>query len=114
MPRGKWGQGPPLATTGVWGTPPLGTTVMPTGVRVGPHPWNCLGGYNLISSSTEGEHPLVARMLSGCQQAANKLSREKIFFAQTHFLELTNQNTNIHTEIPKNKNRRIFSSGCLC
>ena len=60
----------------------------------------------------EGEHPLAVRMLSGCQQAVNKLSREKISFAQTHFLELTNQNTNIHTEIPKHRNRRFFSSGC--
>ena len=62
--------------------------------------------------NTEGEHPLAVRMLSGCQQAVNKLSREKIFFAQTHFLELTNQNTNIHTKIPKNRNRRNFLSGC--
>ena len=44
--------------------------------------------------------------LSECCQAVNKLSREKILFAQTHFLELTNQNTNIHTKIPKNRNRR--------
>ena len=51
-------------------------------------------------------------MLSGCQEAVNKLSREKIFFAQTHFLESTNQNTNVNTKIPKNKNRRNFSSGC--
>ena len=64
------------------------------------------------STLAEGEHPLAVRMLSGCQQAVNKLSREKIFFAQTHFLELTNQNTNIHTKIPKNKNRRTFPSGC--
>ena len=51
-------------------------------------------------------------MLSGCQEAVNKLSREKIFFAQTHFLESTNQNTNVNTKIPKNRNRRNFSSGC--
>ena len=60
----------------------------------------------------EGEHPPAVRMLSGCQEAVNKLSREKIFFAQTHFLESTNQNTNVNTKIPKNKNRRNFSSGC--
>ena len=47
-----------------------------------------------------------------CQQAVNKLSRGKIFFAQTNFLESTNQNTNVHTKIPKNRNRRKFSSGC--
>ena len=43
--------------------------------------------------------------LSECCQAVNKLStrcqEKKYFFAQTHFLELTNQNTNIHTKIPK-------------
>ena len=61
---------------------------------------------------TEGEHPPAVRMLSGCQEAVNKLSREKIFFAQTHFLESTNQNTNVNTKIPKNRNRRNFSSGC--
>ena len=61
---------------------------------------------------SEGEHPLAVRMLSGCQQAVNKLSREKIFFAQTHLLESTNQNTNVNTKIPKNRNRRNFSSGC--
>ena len=33
----------------------------------------------------EGEHPLAVRMLSGCQQAINKLSREKMFFAQHTF-----------------------------
>ena len=60
----------------------------------------------------EGEHPPAVRMLSGCQQAVNKLSREKIFFAQTHFLESTDQNTNVNTKIPKNKNRRNFLSGC--
>ena len=61
---------------------------------------------------SEGEHPPAVRMLSGCQEAVNKLSREKIFFAQTHFLESTNQNTNVNTKIPKNRNRRNFSSGC--
>ena len=62
--------------------------------------------------TSEGEHPPAVRMLSGCQEAVNKLSREKIFFAQTHFLESTNQNTNVNTKIPKNRNRRNFSSGC--
>ena len=49
----------------------------------------------------------------GCQQAVDKLSGEKIFFAhwQTHLLESTNQNTNVNTKIPKNINRRKFSSG---
>ena len=65
-----------------------------------------------VSDPTEGEHPLAVRMLSGCQDAVNKLSREKIFFAQAHFLESTNQNTNVNTKIPKNINRRKFSSGC--
>ena len=47
---GRWclgvseGQGPPLATTVVWGTPPLCTTVMSRDVGVGTHPWNCLRG----------------------------------------------------------------------
>ena len=48
-----------------------------------------------VPSLSEGEHPLAVRMLSGCQQAVNKLSREKRFFAQTHFLESTNQNINV-------------------
>ena len=50
--------------------------------------------------------------LPECCQAVNKLSREKIFFAQTHFLESTNQNTNVHTKFPKNRNWRKFPSGC--
>ena len=61
--------------------------------------------------SAEGEHPLAVRMLSGCQQAVNKLSREKICFAQTHFLELTNQDTNIHTKNPQNRNQPNFKWG---
>ena len=40
----KWGQGPSLVITEVWSTPPLGITVMPRGVEVGPHPWDCLRG----------------------------------------------------------------------
>ena len=64
-----------------------------------------------VITSAEGEHPLAVRMLSGCQQAVNKLSREKIFFAQTHFLESTNKNTNVNTRISKNKNRRNLLIG---
>ena len=51
---------------------------------------------------------MAVKMLSGCQQAVKR----KIFVAQTHFLESTNQNTNVNTHTTKNKNRREFSSGC--
>ena len=56
----------------------------------------------------EGEHPLAIRMLSGCQQPVNKLSREKLDFAQTNFLESTNQNTNVNTKFLKIKTDESF------
>ena len=47
-------------------------------------------------------------MLSGCQQAVNKLSREKVSFAQTYFLELTDQNMDCKGEgrVWDNRERR--------
>ena len=53
----------------------------------------------------EGEHPLAVKMLSGCQQAVNKLSREKIFLPkqtfssqQTKILTLAQKFTKIKTD----------------
>ena len=67
---------------------------------------------------SEGEHPLAVRMLSGCQQAVNKLSRDFFFFAQTHFLELTKILT-FTQKFPKIETDEIFrvavrwlSGGC--
>ena len=58
--------------------------------------------------------------LPGCCRAVRMLSREKIFFAQAHFLESTNQNTNVNTKkFPKMKTDESFrvavkrmSGGC--
>ena len=49
---------------------------------------------NAVNRSSSATHKLSTR----CQE-------RKYFLPNTHFLELTNQNTNIHTKIPKNKNR---------
>ena len=51
MTRGRWGQGTPLVITEAWSTPPLGITVMPRGVEVGPPPWDCLRGIIYRSGS---------------------------------------------------------------
>ena len=49
----------------------------------------------LVPGGPESEHPLAVNIMmlsAGCQQA---VKRKREVFAQTHFLEETDQNTNI-------------------
>ena len=57
-----------------------------------------------VCDRSKGKKPLAVSMLSGCQQAVKV---KEIFFAQTHFLESTNQITQKFPKIKTDESFRV-------